>query len=460
MILQGQITPGTRLPASRKLANMCGVARITVSEAYEQLRVEGFVVSRTGSGTFVADDLPELASPNRQPVSGAGKRPFLPTFSDWGDRVLSTRHKRERPLSQRPPIDFGFGRSFPHIFPYDVWRKLLARYLSTDDVMLSRFGSVAGFLPLRQALATYLQRLRGVVCEPEQIVIVNGAQQAIDILARLFLRPNDEVLMETPGYSDAYALFRVHGAHVTTLAVDDLGLPIAQIPPDSQAKLLFVTPSNQFPRGGTMPLVRRLTLLNWAKKRNALIIEDDYDGALRYDNRPLSALQGLDNDGRVIYLGTFSKVLFPALRLSYVVLPQALVSPFLQAKGLIDRGAPTLTQAAVSDFITEGHFERHLRLLRRVYGKRRACLVRALENKITGRIKYAPDEAGLHVMLYLAQTAVESEVVRRAAEVGVGVYPGAGYHLQKPAPPSILLGFSGLTEADIEEGIRLLATIL
>jgi GntR family transcriptional regulator / MocR family aminotransferase len=459
-ILNGQLAPGSRLPPSRKFAKACGVARITISEAYDQLQAEGFVVSRTGSGTFVTDNLPNLASQGNRLTANIGKRPFRPTFSQWGNRVLAARSKPERPFAHRPAIDFGFGRSFPHIFPYDVWRKLLARYLSTDDVMLSRYGSVAGFLPLRQAIANYLQKLRGVVCQPEQIVIVNGAQQALDILARLLLQPNDEVLMETPGYSDAYALFRVHGADVTTLAVDYQGLPIHDIPPQCQAKLLFVTPSNQFPRGGTMPLTRRLALLKWARKQNALIIEDDYDGALRYDSRPLAAMQGLDRDGRVVYLGTFSKVLFPALRLSYVVLPNALVTPFVQAKGLIDRGAPTLTQAAVSDFITEGYFERHLRLLRHVYGQRRECLVHELEAKLPGRIQYAPDAAGLHIMLYLSQKVNEADVVQRAAECGVGVYPGAGYHLQKPAPPSILLGFSGLTEADITEGIRLLATVL
>jgi GntR family transcriptional regulator/MocR family aminotransferase len=454
-ILQGKLLPGAKLPPSRNLAKQLGVARLTVTEAYSQLKAEGFIISRTGAGTFVSESLP-LAAPTKspQPVS------HLPALSAWGNRVMGMRQREERPLTQRPTIDFGFGRAFHHIFPYDIWRKLLARYLSTDDAMLSRYGSVAGFYPLRQALAHYLGRLRGVVCQPEQVVIVSGAQQALDILARLLLEPGDEVLMETPGYVDAYTIFHAYGAQVTHLPVDDAGFPVEKISAASLAKLLFVTPSNQFPRGGTMPLARRMMLLNWANTHNAYIIEDDYDGELRYDGRPLSALQGLDKDGRVIYLGTFSKVLFPALRMGYVVLPSSLVKPFVQAKRLVDRGAPTLTQAAISDFINEGHFERHLRHLRIAYGKRRDILIQALNTHLPDSITYSETPAGLHVMLFLPKGVEETAVIHQASQAGVGVYPGARYHLQQPAPPSILLGFSGLAEADIEEGVRRLAKII
>jgi GntR family transcriptional regulator/MocR family aminotransferase len=209
-----------------------------------------------------------------------------------------------------------------------------------------------------------------------------------------------------------------------------------------------------------MPLARRMALLQWADKHRATIIEDDYDGELRYDGRPLSALQGLDKDGRVIYLGTFSKVLFPALRLGYVVLPPSLITPFVQAKRLVDRGAPTLTQAAVSDFITEGHFERHLRHLRTAYGRRHAVLMQALQAHMPDSVQYSTNPAGLHVMLFLPVGVVETAVIHQAAQAGVGVYAGARYHLQQPVPPSILLGFSGLSEADIEEGVRRLAEVL
>jgi GntR family transcriptional regulator / MocR family aminotransferase len=457
-IVTGQLAAGVRLPPTRRLAAQLNVARVTVGQAYTQLQAEGLVISRVGAGTFVADVVQQLGGEGETAV-------FTPRFSTWGERIRTLapaqpRQSNGRGMDARGMIDFGFGRSFPHIFPYDVWRRLLARYLSTDDAMLSRYGSVAGFNPLRQALATYLTRWRGVACRPEQVVIVSGAQQALDLLARLLLPPGSEVVVETPGYTDAYALFQIHGAQLTALPVDEAGLPVELLPDESRARLLFITPSNQFPRGGTMPLARRLALLNWARQRNALIVEDDYDGELRYDGQPLGALQGLDRDGRVVYLGTFSKVLFPALRLGYVVLPESLVRPFLQAKTLLDRGAPTLMQAAVADFMMEGHFERHLRHLRQTYGARRAVLEEALTEKLGDSVRWTAVPAGLHIMLYLRPRLDEVEVIRRAAAAGVIVYPGSAYFVERPSPPAILLGFSGLSEADIGEGVKRLAVTL
>ena len=452
MILHGQLLPGSRLPASRTLARQEQVARVTIMQAYEQLLAEGYVTSRQGAGTFVAEEIIDL---HLDPTRASP----IPPLTEWGQRVLA--HQSSSPKSRaRLEIDFGFGRSFSHIFPYDIWRRLLARYLSTDDIMLSRYGSVAGFNPLRQAVAAYLGRQRGVRCTPEQVVIISGAQQALDILARLLLSSNDEVLVESPGYRDAFTLFEVNGAKLVPLAVDDEGFPVEMIPQLCCARLAFVTPSHQFPRGGTLSLSRRLALLEWAQEQNAYIIEDDYDSELRYDGRPLAALQGLDESGHVVYLGTFSKVLFPALRLGYAVLPPSLLKPFYNAKGLVDRGAPTLTQAAVADFISEGHFERHLRRLRKAYGERRRALTAALETYLPGRVHYSPDPAGLHVMLYLHPSCSEEEVVHQASMAGVGVYPGAPYHLEKPAPPSILLGYSGLNAEQITEGVLRLAVII
>lgn len=447
------MAPGARLPATRGLAEQLSIGRITVTQAYDQLQAEGYVVRKRGAGTFVGSTLPlppEIETEQRQvsdPVN----------LASWGRRIMKIERKaeRERPESRAAlEIDFGFGRSFPHVFPYDVWRSLLARYLSTDDVMLSRYGSAAGFHPLREAISDYLARLRGVHCRPEEVVIVNGAQQALDIISRLALNKGDEVLVETPGYTDAFAIFQAHGARLVGVGVDHNGFPVEHIPAGSRARLAFVTPANQFPRGGAMPAQRRLSLLSWARSAGALVIEDDYDGPLRYEGQPLAALQGLDDGGRVIYLGTFSKVLFPALRLGYVVLPPALLKPFVKAKAIVDRGAPTLTQAAVTDFITEGHFERHLRRLRREYGRHRRILVTAIEEHLGNRVTFAPEPAGLHVMLYLHDGLDELQLVDRAAIEGVRIYEGAPYHLQKPAPPSILLGFSGLGPDKIQEGLR------
>lgn len=464
LILQGKALPGMPLPPSRQLAQQVGVARVTVLQALDQLAAEGYIARKRGAGTFVAESLP------LPPVLRSAAPTALPSLSEWGRRMVAmleadtnggapVRYLARGGETAVPDIiDFGFGRTFAHIFPYDIWRRLLARYLGADDIILARYGSVAGFAPLREAVADHLVRLRGVRCTPDQVVIVSGAQQTLDILSRLLLNHGDTVLVETPGYRDAFDLFRVHGARLTALPVDEEGFPTEQIPINSPARLAFVTPSNQFPRGGSMSLPRRLALLQWAGRQDAFIIEDDYDGELRYDGHPHAALQGLDEDGRVIYLGTFSKVLFPALRLAYVALPPALVTPFVQAKQLLDRGAPTLTQAAVADFIQEGHFGRHLRHLRDAYGQRRRALVQALQTYLPGRARYAAVAAGLHVMLYL-DGCDEADVLWRAAEQGVRVYPGALYHVQQPSPPSILLGFSGLSEADIAEGIRRLAGV-
>lgn len=455
-IISGEFPPGSRLPSSRYVSQSYRVARVTVTAAYQQLKAEGYLESEVGSGTFVNKQLAQMTY-----LSPDSRSKFTPPYSRWGIRALSKKLKSSpKTRTKRLEIDFGFGRSFPHIFPYSTWRRLLIRYLSTDDSILSRYGSVAGFYPLREAIADYVRRMRGVECNTDQVVIVNGMQQALDILARLFLNDGDEVLVETPGYAGAFRLFEAYGAKLIALPVDDEGFPVEMISDSCSARFAFVTPSNQFPRGGTMPLVRRLALIEWARKADAIILEDDYDGELRYSEHPLAALQGLDQQGRVVYLGTFSKVLFPALRLGYVVLPENLRQPFIQAMELIDRGAPTLTQAAVADFIEQGHFENHLRRLRIEYGDRRRVLVHALERYFADTVQYSKVEAGLHIMLRLNPGLDEQEVVRDASAEGVGVYPGEDYHIKPPSIPSILLGYSGLKPSEIEEGVRRLARVI
>jgi GntR family transcriptional regulator/MocR family aminotransferase len=451
-ILRGDLPPGTRLPSTRRLAEQQGLGRVTVAQAYAQLAAEGFVEARVGSGTYVTL---QLSRPDDAPAATPSVNAAL---TAWGRRATQLgRSSASSDDTARPEIDFGLGRPFAEDFPYDIWRRLLAQYLSTDDAVLSRYGSAAGFQPLREALAGYLNEVRGVRCAVEQVVIVSGAQQALDILARLLLNPGDEVLVESPGYPDARTIFELHQADIIALAADDEGLPVEDIPPDCHARLVFVTPAHQFPRGGTMPLGRRQALLAWARAHDAVIVEDDYDGDLRYDGFSQPALQGLDDAGRVVYLGTFSKVLFPALRLGYLVLPAWLVEPFVRAKDLVDRGAPTLTQAAMADFIVERHFERHLRRLRRLYGEKRAILVTELDRTLAGRVRHSTVEAGLHVLIYLEPGLDESRVVRAAAAHGVRVYPGAPFHFEAQPPPSILLGFSGLRDDDIREGVRRLA---
>ena len=298
-ILSGAWLAGSQLPTSRQLAQENQLARMTVQAALDQLQAEGYIVTRPGAGTFVVDDL--LLPRELEPAPDE----IAPRFSHWGGRLQASQPIRPQSGRTAPHrthphinIDFGFGRSFATIFPYDVWRKMLSRYLGTDDAILTRYGSIGGFEPLRQAIADYVGRWRHIPCTAEQVVIVNGIQQAVDIINRLFINKGDEVLVEEPGYVNAYRVFQVYGAKLRPIPVDDCGFPPSLIPSDSRAKLAFVTPSNQFPRGGSMPLVRRLQLLRWAQASNAYIVEDDYDGELRYDGHPVAALKSLDEVGR------------------------------------------------------------------------------------------------------------------------------------------------------------------
>lgn len=453
LILSGELQSGNRLPSTRHLAASWQVSRATVNEAYRLLIEEGFLITRRGAGTFVSDALISLIEKQKDATG-------ILQLTNWGERAPKRREQESYRWETRPLIDFGFGRSYPHIFPYDIWRQMLGRYLSTDDVMLSRYGSVAGFMPLRQAIAAYVQLHRGVNCEPEQVVIVNGAQQALDLLSRLFIETGDTIIMESPGYVDAYELFQAHGANIVPIPVDQHGLPVDKLPTSAKPKLVFITPSNQFPKGGTMPAQRRLALLAWAEKKNAFIVEDDYDGPLRYQGHPLAAMQGIDPFGRVIYLGTFSKVLFPALRLAYVILPKPLLPSFVRVKRLIDRGSPTLTQAAVADFMLEGHFVRHLSKLRTLYGEVRQRLETAVSQNLGNHVQFVKEPAGLHLMLYLAPHIDEAAFITAAAEAGVRLSAGAPYHFHKPVPPSVLLGFSQLSHDEITEGVAILRTLL
>ncbi len=442
-ILRGERVAGDALPPSRVLAARLKIGRLAVKQAYTQLADEGFVETRMGAGTFVAT-LPTLQQ-SRQVTQ--------PALSHWAERALQSS-----PPSQREHksviYDFGFNNDFPQIFPYDVWRKLLGRYLSTDDTMLARYGSAAGFAPLRSAIAAHLTSSRGVRCDLEQIVIVNGVQQAIDIIGRILLQPKASVFVESPGYIEAYKLLRVYGAYLSGFAVDDDGFPVEKLG-NKPAKLAFVTPANQFPRGGTLPLPRRLQLIQWATTQNAYILEDDYDSELRYDGKQIGALQGLAPE-RVIYLGTFSKVLFPALRLAYVVLPHALIAPFLATKRLIDRGSPTLTQAAIADFLREGHFGRHVRRLRQTYAERRQRLVNALQTQLPNW-QFSDVAAGLHVMARLPFGMDEGAVVKSAEKHQVGIYPAAPYALSHNPEPAVLLAFSGIDQERIVTGIERLS---
>jgi GntR family transcriptional regulator/MocR family aminotransferase len=467
-ILAGQLAPGVRLPATRTLARELGVSRNTVLIAYEQLLAEGYAVGQAGSGTYVASALPDamLTTAQTLPEVVPASPSAMPRLSAYGQHaalhwpVLAPGQEPHRAAVR---YDFRYGLPAVEEFPHDTWRRLLARRARSASVRSLRYGPPEGYEPLREAIADYLRRSRAVVCEPEQILIVNGSQQALDLAARVLLDPGDWVVIEEPHYQGARQVFLAAGARLLTSVVDADGLDVSDLPrAAASARLAYVTPSHQFPTGAIMSLARRLALLAWAERADAYVLEDDYDSEYRYEGRPVEAVQGLDRSGRVIYVGTFSKVLFPALRLGYMVLPKPLLQPFLAAKWLTDRHTSTLEQEMLTDFIREGHFERHLRRSRMRNAARRSTLLEALATYLGSRIAISGANAGIHLLVWLHGTRPDhiDELINRAARAGVGLYSVMPYYLTPPCRAGLLLGYGAMTEDDIRAGIQRLAAVV
>jgi len=451
-VLSGTFGAGERLPSTRDLAEQLGVSRTVVVLAYEQLLSEGFVVGRAGAGTFVPVGL--TAAP-----AGAGPLPVRPRLSRFGAFAADVRSAVEFPAKRpaTPRYDFSYGRSDVDCFPFEHWWRLLHRCARRTAVRGLDYGDAAGLAALREAIAAHLRRSRSVACDASQVVVVNGSQQALDLVARVLIERGDRVVIEDPLYQGTREVLRAAGARVTTVPVDRDGLDPAALP--ARARLLFVTPSHQYPTGAILPLSRRQALLQWAERAGALIVEDDYDGEFRYDGRRLESLQGLDRRGRVLYVGTFSRTIFSALRIGYVIVPPALVAAFTAAKWLCDRHTATLEQETLAEFIGSGRYERHLRQLRRRSAVAREALLDALRRHAGDRIEITGDGAGAHVVLWLGDRS-EPAVVAAAAARGVGVYGIAPYFARQPARPGIILGYSRMRVADIREGVKRLATVL
>jgi GntR family transcriptional regulator/MocR family aminotransferase len=459
-ILEGRFRPGERLPATRVVARSLGIARNTVLEAYDHLSAEGYLAARHGSGTYVAPELPDRAfRPRRAPsptaAGGSGGPSELSEFA----RRLGGIDTGPTVGPGRLPYDFRYGTPSFAEFPMAEWRALTRRVLDYPPPELLGYGPAEGLPALREALARYLQRSRGVRCTAADVIVVNGSQQALDLAARVLLDAGDVVAMEDPGYNGARAVFRAAGAQVAPARVDGDGIVVEGLPPE--ARVVYVTPSHQFPTGAVMSATRRMELLAWAWRTGAAVIEDDYDSEFRYAGRPLAALQGLDDTGRVIYTGTMSKVLLPALRLGYVVPPAHLRPAFAQAKWLTDRHVALFYQAVLAMFIDEGQFERHLRRMRRVYARRLERLLDGVEQHLGSRATVQGTESGIHVMLTIHDVEDGAAIVEGARALGVGLHPAAGYYAGEPPPgASFVVGYSSLDEAAIEEGIARVARVI
>lgn len=462
-ILGGRLPAGSRLPATRGLAARLAISRNTVLEAYAQLLAEGYVEGRVGSGTYVARVLPEdllAASPAERPVTTPPRRP-AGLLSRRGARLIAAPVATPGAAPEQPVISFRPGQPAFDAFPFDVWWRMVERRWRQPPRELLSYGDPAGYLPLREAIAGYLRSARAVRCDARQVVIVSGSQQALDLAARLLLDEGDAAWVEDPGYHGARAALAGAGARCIAVPIDAEGLDVAAGAARAPAaRLAYVTPSHQYPLGVTMSLARRLALLEWAERAGAWVLEDDYDSEYRYAGRPLASLQGLDRAGRVCYVGTFSKVLFPSLRLGYLVAPPDLAGAFAAARAVVDRHAPTVEQAALADFIAEGHFARHIRRMRALYAERQAALVAAAREHLAGALALAPAEAGMHLVGWLPAGADDLAASARAAAAGVEAPALARYVLETPRPGGLLLGYTALDAMQIGAGVRRLAAAL
>jgi GntR family transcriptional regulator / MocR family aminotransferase len=461
-ILSGRLRPGARLPSTRVLASDLATSRNTVLAAFGQLLAEGYLEGRVGAGTTVAGTLPETLLRARPEPTGPGRPGRRPRLSRRGALLVGTRAALSRGAATAHP--FRPGLPGLDAFPFDLWTRLLARRWRRVPRQLLDYGEPAGYAPLREAIAAYLGEARAVNCEASQVIVVTGAQQAVDLAARVLLDPGDTAWVEDPGYQGARGALIAAGIRLAPVSLDGEGLDVrrgARVAPE--ARLVYVTPSHQYPLGVTMTLHRRLALLEWASASGAWILEDDYDSEYRYAGRPLAALQGLDAAGRVIYAGTFSKVLFPALRLGYLVVPPELVDAFVAARALTDRHSPSVTQAALADFIDGGHFARHVRRTRALYAERQDTLVRAARRTMGGLLEVTPAEAGMHLMGWLPAGADDRTAARAALARDVDTPPLSSFRV-RPARSGerggLVLGYAAYTPREIDDACGRLAAAL
>lgn len=452
-ILECRLRPGARLPGTRDLAAQYGLARGTIVSAFEQLEAEGYVDGSVGSGTYVSRVLPEdLLQASRPARSQPAAATRTRRVSAYAKRVPEYPGPDPQPArafrTDLPALD---------LFPAALWTQIAAKRLRRLS-MPSLVGSEAlGYRPLREAVAEYLVTSRGVKCDAEQIAIVTGVQDALDLTARVLLDRGDRVCLEDPGYQSAAGVFESVGAKVVPVALDAHGM---KVPRTRDARLAYITPAHQFPMGMTMPIARRLELLEWAQRTGALIFEDDYDSEYRYCGRPVPSLQGLDSAGQVLFCGTFNKVLFPSLRLAYLVLPPDLVPAFTAAISITRRYGPLLDQLVLREFIADGHFARHLRRMRQIYAERLGILTESAHERLAGLVEISDVEAGLQTVGWLRDGIDGEAATAAAAARNVEVAPLSRYSRKYKAREGLKLGFAAYDAREIRRGVRELAIAL
>lgn len=449
-ILDGRLPGRTRLPASRDLARLLAISRNTVTRAFDQLYAEGYVEGRIGDGTYVA----ELHRVSRPAPMAA-----QPVVQSAALARLQQHHLS--PALSGPPRAFRVGVPAFDLFPFETWARLSARFWRKPSPARLGYGDPAGDWQLRELIAAYLRNSRGLHCDPEQIVVTSGAQQAISLCAQLLVTPGARVAVENPGYRAAGHALALAGAQLCGVAVDADGLDCAALEQLDECRLVYLTPSHQYPTGVTLSLARRLELLEWAERHDGLIIEDDYDGEYRYSGTPLAPLAALDRQGRVLYVGTFCKIAFPALRLGYLVLPPALADAFAQRRAVDMRHSEIGTQAVMAEFIAAGHFQRHIRRMRTAARSRRDALFAGWPEEVPGCAALPVVDAGLHLCVPVSSLARERELISAAERVGVELNALSRYWLPCSTTPEdaragLVLGFAAVPEAQIAQALQAL----
>ncbi len=457
-IVTRNLRAGERIPSTRSLASELRISRIPVLNAYAQLLAEGYFRSRVGSGTFVSSSLPDIVTPAED--RGANSARVCPRPRPIARRS-SQIPRYKRPTWMKGQGAFSVGQTAVDAFPFHVWSKLVARYGRKLHRSALQYGDPMGIKALREAIATYLRMSRSVRCEWQQIMIVSGSQQALDISARVLLDPGSPVWIEEPGYWLTRHMLNAAGCRLVPVPVDNDGLDVAVgIERCRKARAAYVTPSHQYPLGATMTASRRLQLLKWAESAGSWIVEDDYDSEFRYDSKPIASLQGLDHSSRVIYIGTFSKVLFPSLRVGYIVIPSDLVDHFVAVRHAMDVSPPHLYQAVLADFINEGHFSRHIRRMRLTYKERRDVLIDCIRKALDSVLQAQGAEAGLHLTVTLSRGYSDRVVCERAARQNLWLWPLSPSYLGTTSRQGLILGFGGTTVAEISRAVRQLRAVI
>ena len=458
-IVSSAIDSGQKVPSSRDLAAQLHISRIPVLDAYAQLLMEGYLEARTGSGTFVSAELPDSI-----PFVAAQQKPHAqPSIS--GDRHLADR---TRILPKREPLPWlhgwgAFGLHQPALeqFPHTLWASLLARHSRNPRIAKIHHIDPRGSERFREVICNYLRTSRGVHCDASQILIVSGSQQALDLTARVLLNAGDAVWIEEPGYNLARSVFLSAGCRLVPVPVDAAGMDVAAgLRKNRNARAAHVTPSHQFPLGVSMSAARRMQLLQWAQKYGAWIIEDDYDSEYRHEGMPIASLQGLDPHARVIYVGTFSKVLFPSLRMGYIVVPPDLVDAFIAVRLAMDIFPAYLYQEALTDFIAEGNFARHIRKMRTLYHERRDALLHALESTLHPNLEITGSETGMHLVAYLPEGYNDRELAIQAARSGLWLWPLSPYYNSSPARHGFILGYGSTPVQAMPHAVEKLRALL